>query len=180
MPNAPKAHPLVHLETSLGLVTLELWPEAAPITVENFLTYVKEGFYDGLLFHRVVPGFIVQGGGFEPNMVYRNPTHPTIQNEAASGRKNLRGTMAMARAYPINSAAAQFFINLSDNPALDHQGSDPQVYGYAVFGEVKSGMEVVEMMANQPRESRAAHRDVPTDDIVIKRAWTAEAPRQTD
>jgi len=166
-----KANPVVHLETSLGLISLELWPEAAPLTVENFLTYVNEGFYNGLIFHRVVPMFMVQGGGFEPNMVYRAPTHPTIKNEAANGQKNRRGTVAIARAYPINSAAAQFFINVADNPQLDHKGPEPGEYGYAVFGRVKAGMHLVETMSTLPTETRAAHRDVPQDDILIKRAW---------
>jgi len=166
-----KANPVVHLETSLGLITMELWPEAAPLTVENFLTYVTEGFYDGLLFHRVVPMFVVQGGGFEPGMVYRAPTHPTIKNEAANGQKNRGGTVAMARAYPIDSAAAQFLINVVDNPQLDHKGPEPGEYGYAVFGRVKVGMHLVEQMSILPTETRAAHRNVPQEDILIKRAW---------
>jgi cyclophilin family peptidyl-prolyl cis-trans isomerase len=167
----PEVNPVVHVETSLGLISLELWPEAAPLTVENFLTYVNEGFYDGLIFHRVVPMFVVQGGGFEPGMVYRAPTHPTIANEAANGQKNRPGTVAMARAFPINSAAAQFFINLVDNPQLDHQGPDPREYGYAVFGQVKAGMRFVEKMSFLPTGTRAAHRNVPQNDILIKRAW---------
>ncbi len=167
----PEVNPVVHLETSLGLISLELWPEAAPLTAENFLTYVNEGFYDGLIFHRVVPMFVVQGGGFEPGMVYHAPTHPTIANEAANGQKNRRGTVAMARAYPINSAAAQFFINVVDNPQLDHKGLDPREYGYAVFGQVKAGMHFVEMMSTLPTETRAAHQNVPQNDILMKRAW---------
>jgi cyclophilin family peptidyl-prolyl cis-trans isomerase len=163
-------HPRVNLETNQGLIVLELWPEAAPATVENFLTYVREGFYDGLIFHRVVPGFVAQAGGFEPGMVYRQPTHPPIQNEAANGRKNQRGAVAMARPYPINSAAAQFFINLADNPNLDHRGSDPQNYGYTVFGQVVEGMRVVDSIAQAPRETKGQHLEVPVTDVVIERA----------
>jgi cyclophilin family peptidyl-prolyl cis-trans isomerase len=171
MSPSPGGKPLVTLETSLGLIRLELWPDVAPITVQNFLSYVQEGFYDGLLFHRVVPMFVVQGGGFEPGMVYRAPTHPTIKNEAAHDQKNLRGTIAMARAYPVDSAAAQFFFNLVDNPALDHISQDPREYGYAVFGQVTEGMQVAEMMSNRPRETRAGHQNVPQTDIVIQRAY---------
>jgi cyclophilin family peptidyl-prolyl cis-trans isomerase len=173
MSQNPKAKPVVHLETSRGRISLELWPEVAPITVENFLTYVREGFYDGLIFHRVVPMFVVQAGGFEPGMVYRSPTHPTIANEAANGQKNRRGTVAMARALPIDSAAAQFFFNVVDNPQLDHKGSDPREYGYAVFGQVKEGMPVVETMSMLPRETRAGHSNVPQEDVLIERAWVA-------
>ncbi len=177
MTESPAQRPQVNLETSLGLIVIELWPEAAPVTVENFLTYVQEGFYDGLIFHRVVPGFVAQAGGFEPGMVYRQPTHPPIKNEAANGKPNRGGTLAMARAYPIDSAAAQFFINLADNPALNHRGDDPPSYGYAVFGRVVAGMEVVEAMAEIPRESRGQHRDVPARDVVIERAWAVEADK---
>jgi cyclophilin family peptidyl-prolyl cis-trans isomerase len=173
MSQTPKANPVVHLETSRGRISLELWPEAAPVTVENFLTYVREGFYDGLIFHRVVPMFVVQAGGFEPGMVYRTPTHPTIVNEAANGQKNRQGTVAMARAYPINSAAAQFFINVVDNPKLDHKGPDPREYGYAVFGQVKEGMHLVEIMSMLPHETREGHHNVPQEDVLIKRAWVA-------
>ncbi len=171
MSAAPPPNPLVNLETSKGLIQLELWPAAAPVTVENFLTYVKEGFFDGLIFHRVIPYFVIQAGGFEPGMVYRDPTHATIQNEAANGKKNLEGTVAMARAYPINSAAAQFFINLRDNANLDHRSTDPQGYGYAVFGQVAAGMDVVEAISTAPTETRAPHQNVPAEDIVIIRAW---------
>jgi cyclophilin family peptidyl-prolyl cis-trans isomerase len=164
-------HPVVNLETSLGLIRLELWPEAAPLTVGNFLTYVREGFYDGLIFHRVVPDFIVQAGGFEPGMVYRTPTHPTIQNEATNGKKNRKGTVAMARAYPIDSAAAQFFINLLNNPSLDHRGEEPHLYGYAVFGQVIEGLEVLEQISQVPVTFKAQHKDVPTRDIIIRRVW---------
>lgn len=174
MTEAAEKRPVVRLETSLGPIKIELWPDKAPITVDNFLTYVREGFYDGLLFHRVVPFFIVQTGGFEPGMVYRQPTHPPIENEAKDGEKNKRGTVAMARAYPINSAAAQFFINLVDNPAFDHRSLAPQEYGYAVFGKVIEGMGTVERMASFKTTTRAQHRNVPVEDIVLVRALVEE------
>ena len=170
MPPASTANPVVDLDTSLGLIRVELWPDAAPITVKNFLTYVQEGFYDGLIFHRVVPYFIVQAGGFQPGMGYRAPTHPTIKNEAKNGPKNRRGTIAMARAYPVDSAAAQFFINVVDNPALDHQSDEPREYGYTVFGQVIVGMHIVEMMSTLPTETRAGHQNVPKKDILLQRA----------
>ncbi|MBW1992193.1 MAG: peptidylprolyl isomerase [Deltaproteobacteria bacterium] len=166
--------PVVRLETTLGTIRIELRPDKAPITVDNFLTYVKEGFYDGLIFHRVVPNFIIQTGGFEPGMVYRQPTHPTIKNEADNGLKNQRGAVAMARAYPIDSAAAQFFINLADNPRLDHRGPDPVDFGYAVFGQVIEGMEVLEKMGFIPTGIRAQHHDVPVRDIILTRAVLEE------
>ena len=149
---------------------VELWPDKAPITVANFLTYVKEGFYDGLIFHRATPMFMVQTGGFEPGMVYRPPTHPPIDNEAANGEKNKLGTLAMARAFPIKSAAAQFFINLVDNPKLDHKGPEPQNYGYAVFGQVIEGMGTVERMTTVKLTVRENHKDVPLEDIKLIRA----------
>jgi len=163
-------NPVVRLETTMGPIKVELWPDKAPITVANFLTYVKEGFYDGLLFHRVVPMFIVQTGGFEPGMVYRSPTHPPIDNEANNGEKNKRGTLAMARAFPIKSGAAQFFINMVDNPKLDHHGPQPQEYGYAVFGKVIEGFGNVERMNTVKLTVRENHKDVPLDDIVLIRA----------
>ncbi len=166
--------PVVRLETSLGNVRIELRPDKAPITVDNFLTYVKEGFYDGLIFHRVVSNFVVQTGGFEPGMVYREPTHPPIKNEADNGLKNVRGAVAMARAYPINSAAAQFFINMVDNPRLDHHGPEPVEFGYAVFGQVIEGMEVLEKMALIPVTVMAQHQNVPVRDIIIARAVVEE------
>ncbi|MBW1917632.1 MAG: peptidylprolyl isomerase [Deltaproteobacteria bacterium] len=163
-------NPVVRLETTMGPIKAELWPDKAPITVANFLTYVKEGFYDGLIFHRATPMFMVQTGGFEPGMVYRPPTHPPIDNEAANGEKNKRGTLAMARAFPIKSAAAQFFINLVDNPKLDHKGPEPQNYGYAVFGQVIEGMGTVERMTTVKLTVRENHKDVPLEDIKLIRA----------
>jgi cyclophilin family peptidyl-prolyl cis-trans isomerase len=169
-----RGNPVVRLETDLGTVRIELWPDKAPITVQNFLTYVNEGFYDGLIFHRVMPNFIVQAGGFEPGMVYREPTYPTIKNEADNGLRNQHGTIAMARAYPIDSAAAQFFINLVDNPKLDHYGTDPVAFGYAVFGRVIEGMDVLQKMSFIPVGMQAQHQNVPTRDIVIIKAAVEE------
>lgn len=162
--------PVVRFETTMGPIKMELWSDKAPITVDNFLTYVKEGFYDGLIIHRVVSMFVVQTGGFEPNMVYRPPTHPTIANEAKNGEQNKRGALAMARAYPIDSAAAQFFINVVDNPKLDHKGPNPQEYGYAVFGKVIEGMSTVERMTMVKTRILEQHRNVPAEDITIIRA----------
>jgi cyclophilin family peptidyl-prolyl cis-trans isomerase len=174
MNDLPK-NPTVTFTTSMGTLKIELWPDKAPVTVENFLAYVREGFYDGLIFHRVIPYFVVQAGGFEPGMVYRDPTHPTIKNEADNGEKNTKATLSMARAYPINSAATQFFINLQDNTALDHRGSAPPEFGYAVFGKVIEGIEAVEKMAVVKTGNRGQHQNVPVEDIVITRAQIDEA-----
>jgi cyclophilin family peptidyl-prolyl cis-trans isomerase len=169
-----RQNPVVRLETTMGTIRIELWLDKAPITVQNFLTYVNEGFYDGLIFHRLMSNFIVQTGGFEPGMVYREPTHPTIKNEAAKGLNNRYGTIAMARAYPIDSAAAQFFINLVDNPKLDHHGTDPVTFGYAVFGQVIEGMDVLQKMSFIPVGMQGQHHNVPTRDIIITKAAVEE------
>lgn len=168
-------YPVVTLETTIGTIKLELWPDKAPVTVENFLTYVREGFYDGLIFHRAVHNFVVQTGGYEPGMVYREPTHPPIKNEADNGLQNKRGTLAMARAYPINSAAAQFFINLVDNPKLDHKGPEPVNFGYAVFGRVLSGLHHLEILATKPVTIKEKHQNVPVEEVVILKATVDEA-----
>jgi peptidyl-prolyl cis-trans isomerase B (cyclophilin B) len=167
-------NPQVILETTLGDVKLELFPDKAPVTVANFLTYVREGFYDGTIFHRIISNAIVQGGGFKPGLVYQEPTHPAIVNEAKNGLPNERGAIAMARAMPIDSAAAQFFINVVDNPALDHRGEDPLEFGYAVFGRVTGGMEVVSKMTWIPTGPTGDHRNVPQEDIVILKASVLE------
>ncbi len=167
-------NPEVILETTLGFVKLELFLDKAPVTVANFLTYVREGFYDGLIFHRIISNAIVQGGGFMPGMVCREPTHQAIANEAENGLKNVRGTIAMARAYPIDSAATQFYINVVDNPTLDHRGSDPLEFGYAVFGRVTEGMEVVAKLTWIPTGPVGDHRNVPQEDIIILKASVVE------
>jgi cyclophilin family peptidyl-prolyl cis-trans isomerase len=163
------ANPRVELETSLGKIVIELDPEKAPKTVENFLGYVKSGFYDGTIFHRVIPGFMIQGGGFTPDMQQKK-TQPPIPNEADNGLKNKRGTLSMARTNVVDSATAQFFVNLVDNDFLDHTG--PSNYGYAVFGKVTSGMDVVDKIAQVATTNRAGHQNVPAADVVITRAST--------
>ena len=161
----------ITLETSLGNIVIELFDGKAPVSSENFRRYVKEHFYDGLTFHRVIPDFMIQGGGFEPGMKNRAPKHPPITNEATNGLKNKRGTLAMARTSVINSATSQFFINLKDNSFLDHTGNSPRTYGYAVFGKVIKGMEVVDKIATRPTGVKKGFRDVPVEDVVIKKAY---------
>ncbi len=166
--------PQVLLETTRGNIKLELFPDKAPATVDNFLTYVREGFYDGIIFHRIISNAIVQAGGFKPGLVYQEPTHPAIVNEAQNGLSNERGTVAMARAYPIDSAAAQFFINVVDNPELDHKGPEPPDFGYAVFGRVLGGMETVDKMTWLPTGPVGEHRNVPQENIIITKARVVE------
>jgi cyclophilin family peptidyl-prolyl cis-trans isomerase len=160
----------VVMETSLGAITIELYPDKAPETVRNFLAYVDEGFYNGTIFHRVIPGFVIQGGGFTPGM-RKKPTHAPIRNEAANGLANLRGTLSMARTGVIDSATSQFFINLRDNRSLDHRGNSPSAFGYAVFGRVVDGMDVVDRIAAVPTGRMGRYRDVPREDVVIVRAY---------
>ena len=174
MAQAAPNNPVVELETSRGSIKIELFPDKAPVTVANFLTYVKEGFYDGLIFHRVISNALVQAGGHGPGMVYKEPTHPSIKNEANNGLSNERGTVAMARAYPIDSAAAQFFINVVDNTELDYKGPEPQDFGYAVFGRVIDGMKVVEKMTWIPTGPMGEHRNVPQENIIITKASVLE------
>ena len=162
--------PVVVMETSKGILRLEMLPEAAPITVANFLEYVDSGFYDGLIFHRVVPGFVIQGGGYEPDMVKR-PTRDAIQNESDNGVQNLRGTLSMARTNAAHSATSQFFINLVDNDMLDHGARPEQPFGYAVFARVIEGMEVVDEIARVRTGQRAGMGDVPVEPVVIEKAY---------
>jgi len=150
----------------MGSVKIELDSAKAPATVENFLQYVKEGFYNGTLFHRVIDGFMIQGGGFTQGMGPK-PTRPPIQNEAANGLKNLRGTIAMARTSEIHSATAQFFINVADNAFLDHTDKTPRGYGYAVFAKVTEGMEVVDRIKAVKTTRRGPFENVPAEDVVI-------------
>ena len=154
--------PVVVLVTSLGDITLELEPEKAPISVENFLNYVDAGFYDGTVFHRVIPNFMIQGGGMTANLSQK-PTRPAIKNEAENGLKNDAGTIAMARTSAADSATAQFFINLKDNDFLNHGARD---FGYAVFGHVTQGMDVVKKIGAVPTGAN----DVPVEPVVIKHA----------
>jgi peptidyl-prolyl cis-trans isomerase B (cyclophilin B) len=152
-----------------GVITLELDEQKAPKTVANFLSYVKKGHYDGTIFHRVIPGFMIQGGGFEPGMTQK-PTDATIENEANNGLKNEKYTVAMARTQAPHSASAQFFINVADNEFLNHKSPTPQGWGYAVFGKVVSGMDVVDKIRRVPTGNAGMHQNVPTTPVVIKSA----------
>ena len=167
---APKVEIPVSLvfETTLGTFEVELFEKEAPVSSKNFLDYVEEGFFDGVIFHRVIPGFMIQGGGFEPGMKQKKTRAP-IKNEATNGLKNLRGTLSMARTNDINSATAQFFVNVVDNDFLDHAG--PSNYGYAVFGKVSSGMDVIDKIVKVPTTNRADHQNVPAADVVITKAY---------
>lgn len=160
-------HPTVTLDTNLGDIRLELFPEDAPRTVENFLAYVESEFYDGLIFHRVVPNFVVQTGGHEPDMAMREAKRPTIRNESDNGLHNLRGTVAMARTPDPHSARAQFFVNVVDNPNLDHRGSEG-AWGYTVFGRVIEGMDVVDEIARRRTGRAGPQQDVPVEPVVIE------------
>jgi len=157
---------MVVMETSKGTITLELYPEQAPVTVENFLQYVDDGHLDGTIFHRVIPGFVIQGGGFTADM-QQKPTRDPIKNEADNGLKNERGTLSMARTSDINSATSQFFINLADNAFLDHGSRD---FGYAVFARVVEGMDVVDAIAQTPTGNKGGHQDVPLEPISVTSA----------
>jgi peptidyl-prolyl cis-trans isomerase A (cyclophilin A)/peptidyl-prolyl cis-trans isomerase B (cyclophilin B) len=171
---AAAANPQVEFKTSMGAVVIELYPDKAPATVNNFLQYVKDGHYDGTMFHRVVPGFVVQGGGFDKNG-QQKPTRAPIKNEAANGLKNLRGTLSMARTADPESATAQFFINLQDNPMLDFRDPSPRGIGYAVFGKVVDGMEVVDKMLSVPRKPMPYAPDgSPVTPIVVESARIVE------
>ncbi|MGC9458060.1 MAG: peptidylprolyl isomerase [Halothiobacillaceae bacterium] len=162
-------NPRIRFETRLGEIVIELYADKAPQTVENILRYVDEGFYDGTLFHRVIPDFVVQGGGLLPDMSQK-PNHPPVRNEAENGLKNLRATLSMARTPDPHSGTSQFFINLKDNPFLDFSAPTAQGFGYCVFGKVMEGMDVVDQMATLPTGNRAGHADVPVEDVLIDRA----------
>lgn len=159
----------VKFTTSLGAIIVQLNTEKAPVSSANFLTYVNEGFYKGTIFHRVIKGFMAQGGGFDTAFKQKE-THDPIKNEADNGLKNTRGTLAMARTNDPNSATAQFFVNYKDNSFLDHTSPTPSGWGYSVFAEVIEGMDVVDEMAKQPTGNRGGHQDVPKTDIVIEKA----------
>jgi len=161
------ANPKVLMKTSKGDIIIELYPDKAPITVKNFLAYVDDKFYDGTIFHRVIKGFMIQGGGLTPDMKTKSEKRPPIKNEASNGLKNLRGTISMARTADIDSATCQFFINLVDNPFLDHVPNDPAHFGYAVFGKVIKGMEVVDAIGASPTTVKGMYRDVPVEPIII-------------
>ena len=165
-PKAP-ANPAVVMTTSKGVIRIELDPAKAPLSVENFLKYVDAKFYDGTIFHRVIPNFMIQGGGFSSGME-KKETRAPIQNEAKNGLRNLRGTIAMARTTNPHSATAQFYINHVDNPLLDQAGQPPGGWGYAVFGKVVEGMDVVDAIANVKTGVAADMADVPTQEVVIE------------
>jgi cyclophilin family peptidyl-prolyl cis-trans isomerase len=166
---AATPNPRVQVDTSLGSFVLELDAEKAPKTVENFLTYVREGFYDGTVFHRVIDGFMIQGGGFTADL-QRKPTRPPILNEADNGLKNIRGTIAMARTMEPHSATAQFFINVADNDFLDHRDKTPRGWGYAVFGKVVKGMNVIDKIRKvQTGPGGVFPKDVPQPPVVINK-----------
>ncbi len=159
-------NPKVIMKTTKGNITIELYKDKAPITVKNFLSYVDEKFYDGTIFHRVIKGFMIQGGGLTPDFEEK-PAHPPIKNEATNGLRNKRGTIAMARTEVIDSATSQFFINHVDNPGLDHRDNTPTGFGYAVFGKVTDGLDVVDAIANVKTMSRGWRADVPRETIKI-------------
>ncbi|MEJ2720383.1 MAG: peptidylprolyl isomerase [bacterium] len=176
--NAENDNPEVVLQTSFGNITIELYPDKAPKTVENFLWYVNHKFYDGLIFHRVIPDFMIQGGGFTPDMNKKQPNAP-IKNEANNGLSNLRGTIAMARTNDPNSASSQFFINLKDNKGLDFKSETPQGWGYCVFGKVIGGMDIVDEIAKVKTTTKDVYQDVPEVPVVIEKAYVKEAKGET-
>lgn len=168
--DAATATALVVLETSMGEITIELNKERAPVSTENFLQYVRDRHYDGTLFHRVIKGFMIQGGGYTPSFE-RKPTREPIKNEATNRLKNTRGTVAMARTNAVRSATAEFFINTVDNAKLDYRGMTPDEYGYAVFGKVISGMDVVDKIEAVKTGRAGPFDDAPLEPVIIKRAY---------
>jgi peptidyl-prolyl cis-trans isomerase A (cyclophilin A) len=157
---------MVRFETSHGAFTIEFFPKEAPLSVANFLQYVDDGFFDGTIFHRIVPGFVIQGGGLTADFSQKK-TQPPIKNEATNGLRNTRGTLSMARTDDINSATSQFFVNLTDNEFLDHK---PGNYGYAVFGKVTEGMDVVDKIAKVKTGRRKGYTDAPMEDVTVTAA----------
>jgi peptidyl-prolyl cis-trans isomerase B (cyclophilin B) len=166
--NAAEGSKRVKITTNLGVIEVELAPNEAPASVENFLNYAKAGFYDGTIFHRVIEGFMIQGGGFEPGLKKKDTKEP-IQNEADNGLQNLVGTLAMARTNDPHSATAQFFINTADNHFLNHTDKSPRGWGYAVFGKVTSGLDVVRQIEGSTTGQRDGMGDVPLEDVVIQK-----------
>ncbi|GAB5379696.1 MAG: peptidylprolyl isomerase B [Aliiglaciecola sp.] len=164
---------MVKLHTNYGVITLTLFADKAPKTVENFLSYVRDGYYDNTIFHRVIDGFMIQGGGFEPGMEQKTPNDP-IENEANNGVANNKGTIAMARTNEPHSATAQFFINVSDNSFLNFRGESMDAWGYCAFGEVTDGMDVVEQIKDVKTSRHGMHQDVPVEDVVIQKVELIE------
>ncbi|RTZ65241.1 MAG: peptidyl-prolyl cis-trans isomerase [Aquificaceae bacterium] len=167
------ANPIIKMETNKGNITIELYADKAPLSTENMVNYVKDAFYDGLIFHRVIPGFMIQGGGMNPDMSEKANKAP-IKNEADNGLKNDRGTLAMARTNVPDSATSQFFINLKDNDFLNHTSKTPQGWGYAVFGKVTEGMDVVDEIAAVKTGNHGGHGDVPLEPVIIKKMTVVE------
>jgi cyclophilin family peptidyl-prolyl cis-trans isomerase len=165
---------MLEFKTSKGTFTVQLFDKQAPITVENFLQYADDGYFEGTTFHRVIPGFMVQGGGLDENMKAKTGQRAPIKNEAENGLKNKRGTLAMARTNDVNSATSQFFVNLADNEFLNNK---PGNFGYAVFGRVDSGMDIIDAMAAVKTGSRSGHQDVPTETITIESVRRIEAAK---
>ncbi len=170
---AAVSNPVVIMTTSEGVIKIELWQDKAPVTVANFLRYTDEKFYDGTIFHRVISGFMIQGGGFTPDMKQK-AGHDPIKNEASAALSNKKGTIAMARTGVVDSATAQFFINHADNSPLDHRNNTPAGFGYAVFGTVIEGMDVVEKIAAVATRQAGGHQDVPVKPVVIESVRRAE------
>lgn len=166
--------PQVKLTTNHGEIVLELNAEKAPLTVANFVEYVKAGHYENTVFHRVIGNFMIQGGGFEPGMKEKKDKRPSIQNEADNGLSNDKYTVAMARTMEPHSASAQFFINVADNSFLNHSGKTVQGWGYAVFGKVIAGTEVVDKIKGVATTMKSGHQDVPADDVIIEKAEIIE------
>jgi len=165
-------NPIVKMETSMGNIEIELYQDKSPISVENFLSYVNEGYYDGLIFHRIIDNFMIQGGGFEQDMSQK-ATKDQIKNEATNGLKNEKYTLAMARTNIVDSATSQFFINTADNTFLDHRDTTTQGFGYAVFGKVISGMDIVDKMGEVATTTKSGFQDVPVDIVIIKKMYVS-------
>ncbi len=170
---AEEGNPRVRLETSKGVIVLELDAKAAPKTVENFLAYARDGFYDGTIFHRVIKGFMVQGGGFTADMKQKKTNDP-VENEADNGLVNARGTIAMARTNDPHSATGQFFLNTVDNTFLNHKGKNAQGWGYCVFGKVVEGLDVMDAIEKIATGSKGGHQDVPKEAVVIEKTEVEE------
>ncbi|NOY67455.1 MAG: peptidyl-prolyl cis-trans isomerase [Gammaproteobacteria bacterium] len=171
----------ISMKTNFGTITLELYPEKAPITVKNFVSYIEDGFFNGTIFHRVIPGFMIQGGGFVSGMTQKD-TKDNIKNEADNGLSNDTGTIAMARTPDPDSASSQFFINLKDNSFLNYSAPTPQGWGYCVFGKVTSGMDIVASIEKTATSSAGMHQDVPVDDVIIEEVTIIadETPEATE
>ena len=179
VPQKDPGNPIIIIETSMGEITAELWPDEAPETVANFLKYVDSAFYDGLVFHRVIDGFMIQGGGFSETM-RQKATRKPIKNEARKDGPNSRGTLAMARTMAVNSATSQFFINLVDNVALNHRNTTPRGYGYCTFGKITAGMDIVDAIGKVKTGRKMGFGDVPLTPVVILSIKRAESKTTPD